>query len=153
MTSIIQLRVGEIAVGTWGCTYTCTQTVDVIAHELNQCRRKKDKWKHRSRNVLDPQSRFNLVNRVDAIGAVSVGDGGILLTGIVAEQQHLLALESVFRPSDIRQWTDGVGTLRMVGVLMVDEVDWCSLHQRPGPWREEAGMCTYSGHPYRRGHR
>jgi len=38
------------------------------------------------RSVLDSQSRFNLINRVDAIGAVSVGDGGVLLTGIIAEQ-------------------------------------------------------------------
>ena len=41
----------------------------------------------------------------------------------------------------------------MVRVLIVDEVDWCSPHQWPGPGREKEGRCTYSENPCRRGHR
>ena len=55
----------------------------------------------RPEKVLNSQRRFNLIDCVDAIGTVSVGDGGVLLTRIIAEQQHLLALEGVPRPSDV----------------------------------------------------
>jgi len=34
----------------------------------------------------------------------------------------------------------------VVGVLMVDEVDWCSPHQRPGPGRGKEGVHTQSIH-------
>ena len=51
--------------------------------------------------TLDSQSHFNLIDGCDTIGAVSVGYGCVLLAGIVAEQQDLLAIEGVFRPSDI----------------------------------------------------
>ena len=63
--------------------------------------KKKHPWKYRFRNVLDSQNCLDLIDRIDAIGAVSVGDGGVLLTTIVAEQQHLLAFEGIFRPSDV----------------------------------------------------
>ena len=56
---------------------------------------------YRFRNVLDSQSRLDLIDCVDGIGAVSVRDGGVLLIGIVAEQQHLLAVEGIFRPGDV----------------------------------------------------
>ena len=69
---------------------------------MNQtCVDKKREWKYGSPNVLDSQSRFDLIDCIDGIGAVSVGDGGVLLTRIVAEQQHLLAFQGVFWPSDI----------------------------------------------------
>ena len=41
---------------------------------------------NRPEKVLDSQRRFNLIDCVDAIGTVSVGDGGVLLTRIIAEQ-------------------------------------------------------------------
>ena len=89
MTSIVQPRVREITVGVWRYAYNCFRSdnsFDVIFHEINICGQKKHGWKCRSRNLLDSQSRLDLVNRVDAIGAVSVVDGGVLLTSIVAEQ-------------------------------------------------------------------
>ena len=73
----------------------------MIVHEPDICRQKKHEWKYWFRNVLDSQSRFNLINGGDTVGAVSIGDGGVLLTGVVAEQQHLLAVERVFRPGDV----------------------------------------------------
>jgi len=74
----------------------------VIVREPNLRRQKKKReWGYRFRNVLDSQSRLELIDCVDAIGAISVGDGGVLLIGIVAEQQHFLAVEGIFRPSDI----------------------------------------------------
>jgi len=85
ITSIIQLRVREIAAGTWEYTYTYIQSVDVIVHEPNLCKQKKHKWKYRFRNILGSQSNFDLIDCVDAIGAISVGDGGVLLTRTVAE--------------------------------------------------------------------
>jgi len=63
--------------------------------------KKRHGWKYRSRNVLDSQSRLDFIDCVDAIGAVSVGDSGVPLTGTVAEQQDLLAVESIFRPGDV----------------------------------------------------
>jgi len=71
----------------------------------------------------DSQSRLGLDDGRDAIGAVSIRNGGVLLGGVVAEQKHLFAVESVFRPGDFRQRARGYGTLRIVRVLMVDEVD------------------------------
>ena len=59
---------------------------DVIFHELNIRGQKKHGLKYRSRNLLDSQSHLDLVDRFDTIGAVSVGDGGVLLTRIIAEQ-------------------------------------------------------------------
>ena len=49
----------------------------------------------------DSQSYLNLIDGGDTISAVSVGDGGVLLAGVVAEQKHLLAIERVLRPSDV----------------------------------------------------
>ena len=57
--------------------------------------------KNRSRNVLHSQSRLDLIDCIDAVGAVSVGDGGVPLTGTVAEQQDPLAVKGIFRPSDV----------------------------------------------------
>jgi hypothetical protein len=65
----------------------------------------------------DSQSRLDLDDGSDSIGAVSVGDGGVLLAGIVAEQEHLLAVKGVFGPGDVRQQAGGGGTTRVVGVL------------------------------------
>jgi len=79
---------------------------------------------------LDSQSRFNLIDCSDSFGAISVGYGGVLLAGVVAEQQDLLAVEGVFRPGDVRQRTGSAGTAWVVGVMMVDEIDWCNSHQR-----------------------
>ena len=62
---------------------------------------KKAQRRYRFRNVLDSQSRLEFIDCVDAIGAVSVGDGGVFLIGIIAEQQDLLTSEGVFRPSDV----------------------------------------------------
>lgn len=74
---------------------------------------------------LDPQSRLNLIYGSDTIDAIIVGDGRVLLAGVVAEQKDLLAVEGVFRPGNVRQRAGGGGTARVVGILMVDEVDWC----------------------------
>ena len=59
----------------------------------------------------------------DSVGAVSIGNGCVLLRGVITEQKHLLAVEGVFGPSDVGQQARSRGTLRIVGVLMVDEVD------------------------------
>lgn len=79
---------------------------DVTAHESNLCKRKKHKadiitGESTDFKTLDSQSHFNLIDGCDTIGAVSVGYGRVLLAGIVAKQQDLLAVEGVFRPSDI----------------------------------------------------
>ena len=73
--------------------------------------------------MLESQSRYNLVDCGDSISAIIVRYSGVLLVGIIAEQQHLLALEGIFRPGDVRQRAGGARTARVVGVLMVDEVD------------------------------
>ena len=51
--------------------------------------------------TLDSQSCFNLIDCSDSIGTISVGYGGVPLASVVAEQQHLLAVEGVFRPGDV----------------------------------------------------
>ena len=53
-------------------------------------------------NSSHSQSILELVNGSDTIGTVIVEDGGVLLGGVVAEQEHLLAIEGVFGPSDVR---------------------------------------------------
>jgi len=73
---------------------------------------------------------LNIDDGSNAIGTVSVRDGGILFAGVVAEQQHFLAVRGIFWPSDVGQWARGGGTARVVGVVMVDEVDWYSPHER-----------------------
>jgi len=111
-----------MAVGAWGYAYNYFQSdnsSDVIVREPNLC----SEWKCQSRNVLNPQCRVDLIDGRNTIGAVRVGDGGVLLVSVVAEQQHLLAVQGVFRPRDVRQRAGGIGTTRVVGVSMVDEVD------------------------------
>ena len=66
---------------------------------------------------------MNLNDGSNTIGTVRVGEGGVLLAGVVAEQQHLLVVKGVFRPSDVGQRADGGGATRVVGVTMVYEVD------------------------------
>ena len=79
---------------------------------------------------------MNLVDGCDTIGAISVGDGGVLLAGVVAKQQHLLVMRGIFWPSDIGQQARGGGATRVVWVAMVDEVDWCGPRERPKSRRE-----------------
>ena len=80
-------------------------------------------WEGCLGNISDSQSRLNLVNSSDRIDAVSIGDGSVLLASIVTEQEHLLVVEGVLGPCDVRQQAGSRGTARVVGVLMVDEVD------------------------------
>ena len=81
-------------------------------------------------NTLDSQSLLNLDDGSDTIGTVSVGDGGVHLAGVVAEQKHLLVIEGVFWPRDVGQQAGSGRTTRVVGVAMVDEIDW-RPHKRP----------------------
>ena len=94
--------------------------------------KKKREQKCSFQNVLESQSYLNFVDCRDSIDAVSVRYDGVRLVGIVAEQQLLLAIEGVFRPGDIRQRADGAGSARVVGVMMIDEVNWCC----PRQWSE-----------------
>ena len=71
------------------------------------------------------QSQLNLDDGSNGVSAVSIGNGGVLLRGVVTEQKHLLAVEGVFGPSDVRQQACRCGALRIVGVPVVNEVDWC----------------------------
>ena len=89
--------------------------------------KKKKEHKALIRNALNSQSRLNLVDGGDTIRTISVGDGGVLLGGIIAKQEHLLAVQGVSWPIDIRQQADGGRTVRMIGVLVVDEVHWRGL--------------------------
>ena len=86
---------------------------------------KSDRWRNIKKwflNLLDSQSRLNLDDCSDTIGTVGVRDGGVLLAGVVAEQQHLLVVEGVFRPGGVGQWAGGGGATRVVGVTMVYEI-------------------------------
>ena len=47
------------------------------------------------------QSKLHLNNSGDGVGTVSVRDSGVLFSGVVAEQEHLLAVEGVSRPGDV----------------------------------------------------
>ena len=112
-------------------THIYSQTNDLpdtaTIRESGVCRWKKKEHKALIRNALNSQSRLNLVDGGDTIRTVSVGDGGVLLGGIIAKQEHLLAVQGVSWPIDIRQQADGGRTVRMVGVLVVDEVHWRGL--------------------------
>ena len=59
----------------------------------------------------------------NTVSAISVRDGGVLFRGVVTEQKHFLRVEGVFGPRDVGQTACRCGTLWIVGVLMVDEVD------------------------------
>ena len=61
----------------------------------------KHEQKYSSRNILDSQSYLNLVDCRDSIDAVSVRYDSVRLFGIIAEQQHLLVIEGIFRPGDV----------------------------------------------------
>lgn len=98
------------------------------------------------------QSCLDFNDGSDSVGAVRVRNGGVLVDGIVTEHKHLLAIEGVFRPSDVRQQTRGCGTIRIVGVLIVDEVDWCDPRQSPRSHKREKGGWTYLWHPCQGGH-
>ena len=90
------------------------------------------------------QSCLDFNDGSDSVGAVRVRNGGVLVDGIVTEHKHLLAIEGVFRPSDVRQQTRGRGTIRIAGVLIVDEVDWCDPRQSPRSHkREKEQLHTY----------
>ena len=73
-------------------------------------------------NASHPQSLLDLADGSDTVGTISVGDSGVLLVGIVAEQEHLLAVKGVFGPGNARQWAGSGGTTGVVGILMVDEI-------------------------------
>ena len=103
--------------------------------------------KHRSRSTLNSQSRLNLDHSGDTIGTVSVGDGGVLLAGVVAEQEHFLIVEGVFWPSDVGQQAGGGRTTGVVGVAMVDEVDWCDPRERPQSQRKRKGCIPIASVP------
>ena len=90
---------------------------------IDENRHKADTNERTDSEMSDSQSSFNLIYCSDSICAVSIGDSGILLSGVVAKQQDLLAVEGVFRPGDVRQRAGGAGIPRVVGVLMVDEVN------------------------------
>ena len=79
---------------------------------------------------------MKLNNSSDTIGTIGVGDGGVFLGGVVAEQEHLLVVRGVFWPGDVGQQADGSGTTRVVRVAMVDKVDWGDLHEWPKSSRE-----------------
>ena len=72
------------------------------------------------------QSCLDFNDGSDGVGAVRVRNGGVLVGGIVTEHKHLLAIEGVFGPSNVRQRAYSCGILRIVGVLVIDEVDWCN---------------------------
>ena len=48
------------------------------------------------------QNRLNLDDGIDTIGTESIRDSGVLFSSIVAEQEHILAVEGVLRPGDVR---------------------------------------------------
>jgi len=48
-----------------------------------------------------PQSQLKFDDGSDSIRPISVGDNGVLLSGVVTEQKHLLAVEGVLGPGDI----------------------------------------------------
>ena len=85
------------------------------------------------------QSQLEFNDGSDTVGAVSVGNSGVRFRGVVTEQKHFLGVEGVFGPSDVRQQTRGRGTLRVVGVPMVDEVDWYNPRQSPGSYKMDEG--------------
>ena len=67
---------------------------------------------------------MNLGDGSDTISTVGVWDGGVLLTGVVAEQEHLLVVRGVSWPGDVGQRASGRGTTRVVRIAMINEVDW-----------------------------
>ena len=89
------------------------------------------------------QSQLEFNGGSDTVGAVSVGNGGVRFRSIVTEQKRLLCVEGVFGPSDVGQTARGCGTLRIVGVLMVDEVDWYNPRQSPRSHKRKEGQRTY----------
>jgi hypothetical protein len=108
---------------------------NVTVREPNLCGRQKHEVNTSGSTgfeTLGSQRRFNLIDGGGSIGLVSVRYGGVLFARIIAEQQDLLFIEGEFRPSKIRQRIGGVGTARVVGIFMIDEVHWCNPHQRPG---------------------
>ena len=88
---------------------------------------------HSVGNTSHPQSLLDFVDRSDSIGAVSVGDGSVFLVGIVTEQEHLLAVKGVLGPGNVQQRAGSSGTSRMVGILVVDEVDCRGPRQQSRP--------------------
>ena len=48
-----------------------------------------------------PQSQLKVDDGSDSIRPISVGGNGVILSGVVAEQKHLLAVEGVLGPGDI----------------------------------------------------
>jgi hypothetical protein len=77
---------------------------NVTVREPNLCRRQKHEANTGGSTdfeTLGSQRRFNLIDGGDSIGSVSDRYGGVLLASIAAEQQDLLAVEGVFRPSKI----------------------------------------------------
>jgi len=93
--------------------------------------------KHSFRSALHSQSRLNFDGGSDTVGTISVGDGGVLFAGAVAEQQHLV-VEGALWPSDVGKRARGGVATRVVEVAMVDEVDRYGPHGRPKSGRESA---------------
>jgi hypothetical protein len=76
----------------------------VTVREPNLCRRQKHEANTSGSTdfeTLGSQRRFNLIDGGGSIGLVSVRYGGVLFARIIAEQQDLLVIEGVFRPSKI----------------------------------------------------
>ena len=79
-------------------------------------------------NISDSQSRLDLDDGSDSICAERIGDGGVLLGGVVTEQEHHLGVEGVSGPGYIRQEAGSCRIGGVVGVLAIDEVDWRGPH-------------------------
>lgn len=67
---------------------------------VSELKRNKCANTRRERNGLTPQSYLQGRDGGNAIRTVGVRSSGILLTCVVAKQEHLLAVEGVFRPGD-----------------------------------------------------
>ena len=84
---------------------------------------------------------MDLVNGSDRVSVISVRDGGVLLSGVVAEQQHLLAVEGISGPGDAREQAGSGRTAQVVGVSMVDEVYWHNCCWRLRLQTEKGRIC------------
>ena len=60
------------------------------------------KTPNESSQFSDSQGGLDVDNGGDSVSTVSVRNRGVLFGGVVAKQEHLFAVEGIFRPSDVR---------------------------------------------------
>jgi hypothetical protein len=95
-----------MTVSVWGRIYSQNNYLhDVkLVVEFNSLQAKKNKvFKGVPKDFfLDSQFCLDLGDDSDSIGTVSIRNGGVLFSGVIAEQEHLFAVQRVLWPSDVR---------------------------------------------------